>query len=912
MPLLSRIRGARWTAALLSAVISAGAVALTSPPTPATAAPATAAPATATATASPSVQATTPQVEPGLPTGGTVLVSEDFSAGTLPAGWTPKSGTWTVRDGRLYGQGPAYSGDPTRLVFGTSVPEYRFDATVRFETVADAGRWAGLILDHAASGAAPWQHALMRANSKPVGWGKRTTGNDGWDGSDVLGSAPPATAPIAVGTDIRVTQVVRGSHGEWWYQAGAMTAPVRLAETESLSRFGGSLGFLLDGATVSFDDVTVTDLNPAASACRPYAAGVDQAAADGAIGDVVFAEDFSQTAGFDCWTKDAGWAVEGGELIGSSASGSTAIRFGAHLANYRLDVKVRSDGAVSLGADAAALGGAWTGGALPADALPAGRTVDVRMDVQGRTVSYFADGVPVGTETLSARSATSVVGIAVADGSVAVDDIRITKLAFPPARCIPADRVPQPGDTGLVIAHRGNDGNDGIADNLIPGYARTFAKGAEYWESDIHLTTDNVPVVRHDGIGSVTLAQFRERFPGLPTLEEVLQFQKDSRSKHVLEYKGFWTQEGATIVRDLLAEYGVQDDVITQSFDLATLDNVHAVDPSMPLMWLTSTVGQGGDPVAVSAAHSLLGINPSATPTAVEVAAMHAAGRKIFVWTRGPADFASLTALGVDGIITNDAGALVSWYASYNAELGLQTCRDVTVEVEGAGTAAADVATQAAGGRVTVTATPAPGHHLASLTGASPAELAIDASGTFTMPTQPTWVRAAFAANTWTIAYDANGGSGDIAATAHTFGDSSALAPGTFVRSGYEFAGWATAPDAAEAEFADAAAAADVTTVDGAHVVLYAVWSATALTTDVPRIVGVVKPGAKLTVDAGTWTKGAQLAFQWLADGEPIAGATGPGFHLTGSRKGEDITVRVTGTLGERTTVVESDPIRID
>jgi hypothetical protein len=74
-----------------------------------------------------------------------------------------------------------------------------------------------------------------------------------------------------------------------------------------------------------------------------------------------------------------------------------------------------------------------------------------------------------------------------------------------------------------------------------------------------------------------------------------------------------------------------------------------------------------------------------------------------------------------------------------------------------------------------------------------------------------------------------------------------------------------------------------------------------------------IKPGAKLTVEEGEWTEGTAFSYQWLADGEPIDGATTEGFHLKGAWKGHDITVQVTGTAeGLAPATVESEPIRID
>ncbi|WP_207455186.1 rhamnogalacturonan lyase family protein [Herbiconiux sp. SYSU D00978] len=76
---------------------------------------------------------------------------------------------------------------------------------------------------------------------------------------------------------------------------------------------------------------------------------------------------------------------------------------------------------------------------------------------------------------------------------------------------------------------------------------------------------------------------------------------------------------------------------------------------------------------------------------------------------------------------------------------------------------------------------------------------------------------------------------------------------------------------------------------------------------------GRLKSGAWLGVDEGEWSPTPGYGYQWLADGEPIAGATEERFHLTGKWKGKDITVQVTGSLdGYRTATAVSDPVGID
>ena len=65
-----------------------------------------------------------------------------------------------------------------------------------------------------------------------------------------------------------------------------------------------------------------------------------------------------------------------------------------------------------------------------------------------------------------------------------------------------------------------------------------------------------------------------------------------------------------------------------------------------------------------------------------------------------------------------------------------------------------------------------------------------------------------------------------------------------------------------------------------------------------PAISGTPATGQTLTCDPGTFTgaPAPTLAFEWLRDGTPIAGATGSTYTLTGDDAGHAITCRVTAT----------------
>ena len=62
-----------------------------------------------------------------------------------------------------------------------------------------------------------------------------------------------------------------------------------------------------------------------------------------------------------------------------------------------------------------------------------------------------------------------------------------------------------------------------------------------------------------------------------------------------------------------------------------------------------------------------------------------------------------------------------------------------------------------------------------------------------------------------------------------------------------------------------------------------------------PKVTGPAKVGKTLTVSTGTWTKGAKLSYQWLANGKAIKGATGAKLKLTKALRGKKISVTVTG-----------------
>lgn len=83
---------------------------------------------------------------------------------------------------------------------------------------------------------------------------------------------------------------------------------------------------------------------------------------------------------------------------------------------------------------------------------------------------------------------------------------------------------------------------------------------------------------------------------------------------------------------------------------------------------------------------------------------------------------------------------------------------------------------------------------------------------------------ANYTANTYYVQYDANGGSGTMDNSTHTYGSASYLTANAFTYAGYIFSGWNTAANGSGTVYEDKAVVSTLTTVNKGTVVLYAQW----------------------------------------------------------------------------------------
>ena len=89
---------------------------------------------------------------------------------------------------------------------------------------------------------------------------------------------------------------------------------------------------------------------------------------------------------------------------------------------------------------------------------------------------------------------------------------------------------------------------------------------------------------------------------------------------------------------------------------------------------------------------------------------------------------------------------------------------------------------------------------------------------------------AVWKANTYTVVFNANGGTGTMDPQSFAYGESKALTANVFSRTGYTFLGWAITDSATEVEYNNNESVNNLTAVNGATVTLYAVWEANGYT----------------------------------------------------------------------------------
>ncbi len=214
-----------------------------------------------------------------------------------------------------------------------------------------------------------------------------------------------------------------------------------------------------------------------------------------------------------------------------------------------------------------------------------------------------------------------------------------------------------------VFAHRG--ASAAFRENTLAAFAGAAAMGADGVELDVRRTADGSLAVHHDAHlpdGRLLCEVAAAGLPSdVPSLEEALGACADLVVN--VEVKN-WPRDPdhdptlavATAVAAIVAPMG--DRVIVSSFNIADVDRVREIDPSIPtgtLAMFGLDADLAGRFVDRARRRGHAAVHPHhGAVTAHLVGLAHAAGLAVNTWTVDEPDrIRDLAALGVDGIVTN-------------------------------------------------------------------------------------------------------------------------------------------------------------------------------------------------------------------------------------------------------------------
>jgi hypothetical protein len=156
------------------------------------------------------------------------------------------------------------------------------------------------------------------------------------------------------------------------------------------------------------------------------------------------------------------------------------------------------------------------------------------------------------------------------------------------------------------------------------------------------------------------------------------------------------------------------------------------------------------------------------------------------------------------------------------------------------------------------------GYHMTAWRKGSTSGTAYALGGTYT-DNEATTMYAIWTINTYSVRFNANGGSGSMSNESFTYGETKALTSNAFTRQGYVFKGWATSPSGSVV-YTDGESVSNLTGEDGVIVDLYAVWAKGGMRVKYngewkdgevyAKVNGEWKSGQVYAKNNGTWKEG--------------------------------------------------------
>lgn len=242
-----------------------------------------------------------------------------------------------------------------------------------------------------------------------------------------------------------------------------------------------------------------------------------------------------------------------------------------------------------------------------------------------------------------------------------------------------------PGEAAFIVGHRGDRAE--APENTMVSLELAMDE-LDFVETDVQLSRDGVPVLFHDTmlervtgvrdtVGELDLAELRRLDVGawygaeyagerMPTLDEFLEsLATRETARALVELKADWTIEEVRTVIDLVERHGLRGRVVLQSFSLETLFAVQQVSPTTPRIMLIRELP--ADPVPLAERLGVIGFGTTVASVTAEPAALvalHEAGVAVLCYTLNSNEhWQEVSALGVDGIITDEPSELDDWLA---------------------------------------------------------------------------------------------------------------------------------------------------------------------------------------------------------------------------------------------------------
>jgi glycerophosphoryl diester phosphodiesterase len=227
----------------------------------------------------------------------------------------------------------------------------------------------------------------------------------------------------------------------------------------------------------------------------------------------------------------------------------------------------------------------------------------------------------------------------------------------------------------LVHGHRGARAI--YPESTLPGFVYAIEVGADALELDVAVTKDNIVVVSHDphinpsgaAIRELTLAELRHYDRAIPTLDQVLGLAPGGAVQFDIEIKCFpdspvlapEPDAFAQLVLSEIRHHRLEPRVAVLSFDFRTLQAMHRLAPEIRLAALWE--GEPRPFVSMAQAAQASIVSPHFSLVTLEqVQAAHQANLAVVPWTANtPAEWQPLIDAGVDGIITDDPAALITF-----------------------------------------------------------------------------------------------------------------------------------------------------------------------------------------------------------------------------------------------------------